>query len=182
MGMIDGLASKGRKGDTEVVHATKGEVMVPREVLAMRPDLVAHIGQAMREAGGDPSKIVVGRGHKNPKTGMEEFATADEIKSAYQQYLGRDATDSDVSYWSQNAEGFGGGTGGAFQQGVTAEKGAGSGGGMVFATDSGAAREGGKPSEGAGSFNSSGNSSRLVERSKRPSHVSRSASLPSPCG
>lgn len=157
MSMIDGLASKGRKGDTEVVHATKGEVMVPREVLAMRPDLVAHIGQAMRQAGGDPRKIVVGRGHKNPKTGMEEFATADEIKSAYQQYLGRDATDSDVSYWSQNAEGFGGGTGGAFQQGVAAEKGAGNGSGMVFTTDSSAAREGGKPSEGAGSFNSSGN-------------------------
>lgn len=122
MSMIDGLASKGRKGDTEVVHATKGEVMVPREVLAMRPDLVAHIGQAMREAGGDPSKIVVGRGRRNPNTGMEEFATADEIKSAYQQYLGRDATDSDVTYWSQNAEGFGGGTGGAFQQGVANER------------------------------------------------------------
>lgn len=141
MGMIDGLAAQGRNGDTAMAHVTPGEVMIPKEIAQARPDLIAYIGQLIQQAGGDPSKIVAGKGRRNPATGLEEFATEDEVKAAYQQYLGRDADAEGIAYWTQNDAGFGGGTGAAFQQGVSAEKGGAAagpapappGGGMVSA-------------------------------------------------
>jgi len=117
-GMMN-MAAKGRKGDTEVAHMTKGEMVVPKEIAAMRPELVAHIQQAIAQHGGDPRKYTVGAGRINPKTGAEEFATEDEIKEAYRTQLGREADAAGLAYWSNNAEGF---TNGAFAQGVAAEK------------------------------------------------------------
>jgi hypothetical protein len=99
MGLLDSIAAKGRNGDTRLAHLTPGEVIIPKEVAAMRPDLVAHIGQQIRKMGGNPNTIVAGRGRKNPQTGIEEFATADEVKAAYQTYLGREADAAGLDYW-----------------------------------------------------------------------------------
>jgi len=107
-GMMN-MAAKGRGGDTAVAHMTKGEMVVPKEIAAMRPELVAHIQHAIRQYGGDPKKYTVGAGRINPKTGAEEFATEDEIKKAYIDTLGREADPEGLAYWSNNAAGFSGG-------------------------------------------------------------------------
>jgi hypothetical protein len=75
MGLIDQYAAKGRKGDTMMAHLTPGEVVIPKEVARMRPDLVAPIAKTVRQLGGDPRKLVAGAGRRNPATGVEEFAT-----------------------------------------------------------------------------------------------------------
>lgn len=100
MGLIESVAAKGRNGDTMIAHLTPGEVVVPREVAAMRPDIIAHIGSQLKQMGGDPRSIVAGRGRINPKTGIQEFATQDEVAAAYQQYLGRAPDAEGLAYWS----------------------------------------------------------------------------------
>jgi hypothetical protein len=100
MGLIDQYAAKGRKGDTMMAHLTPGEVVIPKEVAAMRPDLVSHLYDQMRKMGADPKSIVAGQGRINPKTGIEEFATSDEVNAAYNQYLGRDAEASGMAHQS----------------------------------------------------------------------------------
>ena len=102
MGLLDSIAAKGRGGDTRLAHLTNGEVVVPREVAALRPDLIAHIGEQIKAMGGNPNGIVVGRGRVNPKTGIEEFATEAEVKDAYQRYLGRDPDPEGLSYWTNS--------------------------------------------------------------------------------
>ena len=100
MGLLDSLAAKGRNGDTKIAHLTPGEVVIPKEVAALRPDLIAHIGAQLKKMGGNPSELVVGRGRTNPATGIEEFATADEVAAAYQQYLGRaPESQAAIDYW-----------------------------------------------------------------------------------
>lgn len=99
-------AKQGRNGDTLVGHLTPGEIVIPREVSALRPDLVAHVASGIKGMGMDPSKYVVGNGRINPKTGAEEFATEEEVRAAYQQTLGRDADAGGLAYWMNNDEGF----------------------------------------------------------------------------
>lgn len=112
------MASLGRNGDTRMAHTTPGEIVVPKEVAATRPDIVKHIQDTIAKMGGDPSKYVVGRGSVNPSTGMEEFASSDEIVAAYQSQLGRTPDASEIGYWAANDAGF---SGGSFAQGVAAE-------------------------------------------------------------
>ncbi len=100
MGLVE-MANKGRAGDTMIVHATPGEIVIPREVAALRPDLVAHVGQQIRLMGGNPSNVVVGRGRINPATGIQEFATQEEVTAAYQQTLGRAPDAAGMAYWTQ---------------------------------------------------------------------------------
>lgn len=120
MGLMS-LAQQGRNGDTMVAHMTPGEMVVPREVAAMRPELVAHIQNTLAAYGVDPSRYVVGTNaaYRNPQTGAQEFATAEEIQSAYQTQLGRDADDAGLQYWLANPDSF---SNGGFSQGVAAEK------------------------------------------------------------
>lgn len=88
MGLLN-LARQGRNGDTRVAHLTPGEVVIPREVAAVRPDLVRGIGQQYSQMGGNPNTLRVGQGKINPRTGIEEFATEAEVTNLYQTYLGR---------------------------------------------------------------------------------------------
>lgn len=89
-----------------LAHVTEGEVVIPREVAALRPELVAHIGQQLRQMGGDPQRLQVGKGYVNPKTGVEEFATREEVTAAYRQILGRDPDANGLNYWMNPSNGF----------------------------------------------------------------------------
>ena len=93
------LAKNGRRGDTELGHLTKGEVVIPKEIAQLRPDLIQRLVEQVNTMGGDPSKLMVGMGSRNPQTGLEEFATQQEIQAAYKA-LGRDADAGGVAYWS----------------------------------------------------------------------------------
>lgn len=89
-----------------LAHVTEGEVVIPREVAALRPELVAHVGQQLRLMGGDPQRLQVGKGYVNPRTGQEEFATREEVTAAYRQILGRDPDAEGLKYWMNPANGF----------------------------------------------------------------------------
>jgi hypothetical protein len=108
MGLV-GMARQGRGGDTTVAHMTPGEKVIPKEVAAMRPDLVAHVANAIKQYGGDPRKYTVGAGRINPRTGAEEFASEFEIQNAYQKELGRPADAAGLAFWQDDANNFAGG-------------------------------------------------------------------------
>ena len=93
------LAAQGRNGDTRVAHLTEGEVVVPREVAELRPDIIAHVAEQLRRMGGNPRQMIVGRGRVNPQTGIEEFATEEEVRAAYRQVLNRDPEAEGLKYW-----------------------------------------------------------------------------------
>jgi len=38
MGLLNSVAAQGRNGDTRLAHVTPGEVVIPKEVAAIRPD------------------------------------------------------------------------------------------------------------------------------------------------
>ncbi len=99
MGLLNTMADQGRGGDTRIAHVTPGEMVLPREVAAVRPDIVAHIVDTIRQMGGNPAQTVVGKGRINPNTGVEEFATQEEINAAFQQYLGRAAGAGALGHW-----------------------------------------------------------------------------------
>ena len=99
MGLLNAVANKGRNGDTRMAHVTPGEVVIPREVAALRPDLVAHVSATIRAMGGNPNRAVVGKGRKNPKTGIEEFATEAEVTAAYRAQLGRAPDAGGLANW-----------------------------------------------------------------------------------
>lgn len=99
------LAQNGRNGDTSVAHLTPGEMVIPKEVAAVRPDLVAHISDQIRKMGGNPQTKFVGNGRINPRTGIEEFATEAEIREAYKSTLGRDIeSDGALGYWMNQGD------------------------------------------------------------------------------
>lgn len=98
MGLLN-LARQGRNGDTRVAHLTPGEVVIPREVAAVRPDLVRGVGQQYSQMGGNPNTLRVGHGKINPRTGIEEFATEAEVQALYQNNLGRAADADGLKYW-----------------------------------------------------------------------------------
>jgi hypothetical protein len=98
------LQNRGRNGDTMVAHLTPGEVVIPKEVAAMRPDIVRGVGQQVKSMGGNPSTLVAGRGRINPQTGVEEFATEAEVRAMYQSVLGREADAGGLANWMNQAD------------------------------------------------------------------------------
>ena len=70
------MASYGRYGDDQVVHAETGELLVPRALLEQSPELKQSIFNHLRDMGiEDPDRYVVGSSANsiNPDTGMPEF-------------------------------------------------------------------------------------------------------------
>ena len=70
------MASYGRYGDDQVVHAETGELLVPRALLEQSPELKESIFNHLRDMGiEDPDRYVVGSSANsiNPDTGMPEF-------------------------------------------------------------------------------------------------------------
>ena len=70
-----GLASLGRFGDNNMVHAAKGEMVVPNNVFASNPGLREGLGALMKSEGADPRRYTVGgpKASINPYTGRQEF-------------------------------------------------------------------------------------------------------------
>ena len=69
------LAEFGRYGDVYVVHAARGETVIPMEVLEANPHIKSLLFNQMEEMGLDPNRYVVGNEFNslNPVTGMPEF-------------------------------------------------------------------------------------------------------------
>jgi len=70
------MASYGRYGDDQVVHAETGELLVPRALIEQSPELKESIFNHLREMGvEDPDRYVVGSNANsiNPDTGLPEF-------------------------------------------------------------------------------------------------------------
>jgi len=69
------LSQYGRYGDTMMAHVAPGERIVPADVLDDNPDLAEAIAIAIKRAGADPDRYVVGSGNQsiNPDTGSPEF-------------------------------------------------------------------------------------------------------------
>lgn len=70
------MASYGRYGDDQVVHAETGELLVPRALIEGNPELKESIFGHLREMGVEnPERYVVGSGENsiNPDTGLPEF-------------------------------------------------------------------------------------------------------------
>jgi hypothetical protein len=70
------LPKKGRNGDDVLAHLTKGEIVVPVEILDAEDGYLRQIiNEVMKELGGNPNEYTVG--HKdnkiNPETGYPEF-------------------------------------------------------------------------------------------------------------
>lgn len=70
-----GLASLGRFGDNDLVHAQKGEMVIPNHVFKETPGLRAEIERIMIQQGTNPDRYTVGgeRMSVNPRTGRPEF-------------------------------------------------------------------------------------------------------------
>jgi hypothetical protein len=73
--VADHLADFGRFGDGYVVHASKGETVIPLAVLKENPRLKTALFTQMREMGLDPNRYIVGDklNSINPVTGQPEF-------------------------------------------------------------------------------------------------------------
>ena len=70
------MASYGRYGDDQVVHAETGELLVPKALIEQSPELKESIFNHLREMGvEDPDRYVVGSSANsiNPDTGLPEF-------------------------------------------------------------------------------------------------------------
>ena len=70
------MASYGRFGDDVVIHAERGELVVPKALIEDNPELKDSIFNHLRELGiDDPERYVVGSSANslNPTTGMPEF-------------------------------------------------------------------------------------------------------------
>ena len=85
----DMLADFGRNGDTYIVHAAKGETVLPMEVLDENPRLKNMIFKQMEEMGLEPERYIVGNklNSLNPDTGQPEFFfawVAKTVKKAVQ--------------------------------------------------------------------------------------------------
>jgi len=72
---VEELASKGRFGDTEMVHATEGEIVIPLDV--QTPELISFLKQSFQQAGVPFERYVVSDDESgemgNPETGNSEF-------------------------------------------------------------------------------------------------------------
>lgn len=81
-------AQFGRFGDTTVGHLTPGEIVVPLD--AQTPELNKKIMEAIRKAGADPKRFVVGEDQNsyNPATGAPEFGLFSGIKNAVKKIAG----------------------------------------------------------------------------------------------
>ena len=72
---VSSIGDLGRYGDTYIVHASKGETVVPTEVLDKNPTLRKQLFNTMRDMGIEPERYVVGNelNSINPVTGQAEF-------------------------------------------------------------------------------------------------------------
>jgi len=73
--MAEKMASMGRNGDTQLVHARTDEIMVSPEILEENPRLALEMARAFDKSNVELDRYVVGNeaNSVNPQTGMREF-------------------------------------------------------------------------------------------------------------
>ena len=73
--MAEKMASMGRNGDTQLVHARTDEIMVSPEILEENPRLALEMARAFDKSNVEFDRYVVGNkaNSVNPQTGMREF-------------------------------------------------------------------------------------------------------------
>tara|TARA_R110000744_G_scaffold116153_2_gene217221 strand:+ start:1092 stop:2507 length:1416 start_codon:yes stop_codon:yes gene_type:complete len=76
------LASKGRNGDDSIVHVTRGETIIPPQILDKNPELRQGIENAFRTEQENPEQFVMGSDSMsiNPETNLPEFGLGTEFK------------------------------------------------------------------------------------------------------
>lgn len=84
------MAAAGRKGDDQVGHLTRGDVVIPREAAMADPSILMKLKKVMEDNGGDYRTHIVGSGyeHRNPATGAPEFNWLSNIFKAAAPILG----------------------------------------------------------------------------------------------
>ena len=72
---IESLAQTGRFGDTDLIHVTKGEVVIPPNILKRNTSLKDAIRAELAKDGTSINEITVGSPivPRNPRTGLQEF-------------------------------------------------------------------------------------------------------------
>jgi len=100
--VIDTIEDKGRKGDTELVHVTPGEMIITPEMVNDDPEFKAILERKYAEYGINPNQATVGTGRAsvNTKTGLEEF------NLSQQDVLKEVASQSIVKSYLENPQGF----------------------------------------------------------------------------
>lgn len=100
------LKGQGRKGDNELVHMTRGEIVLPKSVIAkLDPEVLA---DAFKAAGRDVGRYTVGQNDDsiNPRTGLREYSDGSQGDGAGNDSAGSGGATSD-------ARNSGGSTGGS---------------------------------------------------------------------
>lgn len=72
---IQSLANAGRFGDTDLIHVTKGEVVIPPTILSKNPSLLQAIKAELAKEDTSIDEVTVGSSLAsiNPETGLQEF-------------------------------------------------------------------------------------------------------------
>lgn len=85
---MDVAASKGRGGDTVVGHLTRGEVVVPRQLIDRSPELRDMLKATFKANGGSMDEFTVGHEMNkiNPQTKQPEFAWWDTLLQKAKDY------------------------------------------------------------------------------------------------
>lgn len=73
--MVDALSYMGRQTDDSVGHLTRGDVVIPRDIVLQNPEFLVKLKKAMESVGSDYKSHIVGSGYEsiNPTTGAPEF-------------------------------------------------------------------------------------------------------------
>lgn len=69
------IGAMGRNGDSTIGHLTKGDVVVPRQIVMQNPEFLTKLKKAMADGESDYRTHIVGSGYenRNPHTGAPEF-------------------------------------------------------------------------------------------------------------
>lgn len=69
------IGAMGRNGDSTIGHLTKGDVVIPRQIVMQNPEFLTKLKKAMADGESDYRTHIVGSGYenRNPHTGAPEF-------------------------------------------------------------------------------------------------------------
>src|SRR5262245_40163214 len=72
---LQDMAAAGRKGDTEIAHVSRGDLIIPPQIQANHPELAELMNRIFMQEGVNPTSRLVGHpdANINPATGQEEF-------------------------------------------------------------------------------------------------------------
>lgn len=82
---VEEAAEHGRDSDTEMAHVTRGDVIIPRDIVMENPEFLVRLKKIMKDKGVDYRTHMVGSGmeSRNPDTGAPEFAMFNGMSGMY---------------------------------------------------------------------------------------------------